>query len=135
MVLLRPVSKKVWQRKGSEHEGGTYQENKRVLDTVTDIWILEQIYKFCIGMTKEGQEMPRVTINKNKYLQKDLREFITGRMKSLGKNQAYMGEKLNISQPTFGYRLRKSTFTNAQLPIIFKELEATDEEILRLMKL
>lgn len=23
-----------------------------ILDTVTDIWILEQIYKFCIGMTK-----------------------------------------------------------------------------------
>lgn len=79
--------------------------------------------------------MPRVAINKNKYLQKDLKEWMIGRMKSLGKNQEYMGEKLNITQPTFGYRLRNSTFTNAQLPIIFKELEATDEEILRLMKL
>lgn len=79
--------------------------------------------------------MPRVSINKNKYLQKDLREWMIGRMHTLGKNQEYMGEKLNITQPTFGYRLRNSTFTNAHLPIIFKELEATDEEILRLMKL
>lgn len=79
--------------------------------------------------------MPRVAINKNKYLQRDLREWIKGRMDTLGKNQAYMGEKLNLSQQTFGYRLRNSIFTNAQLPIIFKELEATDEEILRLMKL
>ena len=27
-----------------------------ILDTVTDIWILEQIYKFCIGMTKQEKE-------------------------------------------------------------------------------
>lgn len=79
--------------------------------------------------------MPRVSINKNKYLQKDLQEWIIGRMYTLGKNQEYMGERLNLTQQTFGYRLRNSSFTNTQLPIIFKELEATDEEILRLMKL
>lgn len=79
--------------------------------------------------------MPRVPINKKKYLQTDLREWMKGRMDTLGKNQAYMGEKLNISQQAFGNRLKKGKFDNVQLYVIFKELEATGDEILRLMTL
>lgn len=79
--------------------------------------------------------MPRVAINKKKYLQTDLREWMVGRMDSLGKNQEYMGEKLNISQQAFGRRLRDGNFNNVQLYVIFKELEATDDKILQLMKL
>ncbi len=79
--------------------------------------------------------MPRVAINKKKYLKTDLREWMTGRMNTLGKNQAYMGEALGISQPAFGKRLHEANFTNDQLYIIFKELEATDDNIVRLMRL
>lgn len=79
--------------------------------------------------------MPRVSINKKKYLQTDLREWMKGRMDTLGKNQAYMGERLNITQQAFGRRLRNGVFDNTQLYVIFKELEATGEEIIRLMKL
>lgn len=79
--------------------------------------------------------MPRVSINKKKYLQTDLKEWIRGRMNTQGKTQAYMGEKLNITQQAFGNRLRKGVFDNTQLYVIFKELEATGEEILRLMTL
>jgi hypothetical protein len=79
--------------------------------------------------------MPRVSLNKKKYLQTDLREWMKGRMDSLGKTQAYMGEKLNITQQAFGHRLRNGVFDNTQLYVIFKELEATGEEILRLMTL
>lgn len=79
--------------------------------------------------------MPRVAINKKKYLQTDLREWMKGRMDSLGKNQKYMGEKLNISQQAFGRRYRIGKFDNTQLYVIFKELEATGDEILRLMTL
>lgn len=79
--------------------------------------------------------MPRVTINKKKYLKTDLREWMEGRMDTLDKNQAYMGVALGISQQAFGNRLNKANFTNEQLYIIFKELEATDDNILRLMKL
>ena len=73
--------------------------------------------------------MPRVAINKKKYLQTDLREWMKGRMDTLGKNQAYMGEKLSMSQQSFGKRLRNGNFNNVQLYVIFKELEATDEKI------
>ena len=79
--------------------------------------------------------MPSVAINKKKYLQTDLREWMKGRMDTLGKNQAYMGEKLSMSQQSFGKRLRNGNFNNVQLYVIFKELEATDEKILQLMKL
>lgn len=79
--------------------------------------------------------MPRVAINKKKYLQTDLREWIKGRMYSLGKNQEYMGQLLGISQQGFGYRCRSGKFDNTQLYVIFKELKASDAEILRLMKM
>lgn len=79
--------------------------------------------------------MPRVAINKKKYLKTDLREWISGRMKTLGFNQNDMGELLGISQQAFGCRLRKSNFSNDHLYALFEKLQATDEEILRLMKL
>ena len=79
--------------------------------------------------------MPRIHLKKKEYLKTDLREWMTGRMDTLEKNQAYMGAVLGISQPAFGKRLSKANFTNEQLYIIFKELEATDENIIRLMRL
>ncbi len=79
--------------------------------------------------------MPRVAINKKKYLQSDLISWMKGQMYTLSKNQAYMGEKLDMTQQAFGKRLRKGRFDNVQLYIIFKELEATDDKILQLMKL
>lgn len=79
--------------------------------------------------------MPRVVINKKKYLKTDLREWMLGRMQILGKNQEHMGAALGISQQAFGTRLRNANFTNEQLYIIFAELEATDDNILRLMRL
>ncbi len=79
--------------------------------------------------------MPRVTLNKKKYLQTDLREWMLGRMNTLKKNQNYMGEKLGITQQAFSRRLREGNFDNIQLYVIFKELEAEDSTILRLMRM
>lgn len=79
--------------------------------------------------------MPRVAINKKKYLKTDLREWMEGKMNTLDKNQAYMGAALGISQQAFGNRLSEANFKNDQLYIIFKELEATDNDIIRLMRL
>lgn len=79
--------------------------------------------------------MPRVTLNKKKCLQTDLREWMLGRMNTLKKNQNYMGEKLGITQQAFSRRLREGNFNNIQLYVIFKELEAEDSTILRLMRM
>lgn len=79
--------------------------------------------------------MPRIHLKKKEYLKTDLRLWVSGKMKILGKNQEHMGEALEISQQAFGTRLREANFTNDQLYVIFKELEATNDDIIRLMRL
>lgn len=79
--------------------------------------------------------MPRIKELKKDYMLKDMREWMIGRMKSLGIKQCDMADMLGISQPAFGQRLRTSNFRTDQLIDIFKRLQATDEEILRFIKL
>lgn len=79
--------------------------------------------------------MPRVPIYKKKYLQTDLTEWMIGRMHTLGLTYRDMAELLDISITAFGKRVKEGNFRNTQLYEIFKKLEATDEEILKLMKL
>lgn len=79
--------------------------------------------------------MPRVHILQKKYMLKDLSDWITGKMRIQKKSQAYMGELLGISQVAYGQRLRTGNFEFSQLIEIFKELQASDEEIIKLMKL
>lgn len=79
--------------------------------------------------------MPRVQINKKKYMLQDLSDWITGKMRIQKKSQAYMGGLLGISQVAFGQRLKNSNFEYSQLLEILKELQATDEEILKFMRL
>lgn len=79
--------------------------------------------------------MPRVHINKKKYMISDFRVWVIGKMNVLGKSQADMGNLLGISQPAFGKRLKESNFDYSQIITIFKELQATDEDIVKFMKL
>ena len=79
--------------------------------------------------------MPRVQLYKQKYMFQDLSDWITGRMRIMKKSQAYMGELLGISQVAFGQRLKKADFKYSQMIVILKELQATDEEILKFMRL
>lgn len=79
--------------------------------------------------------MPRVHINKKKYILQDFREWVVGRMHTLKKSQSDMGKLLGISQPAFSNRLENSKFDYSQILEILKILEATDEEILRFMRL
>lgn len=79
--------------------------------------------------------MPRVHGLKKKYMQDDLHEWIVGRMQHMKKSQDEMGQALDMTQPAFSWRLKDVNFTWKQLLVIFKELEATDEIILKFMKL
>ena len=60
---------------------------------------------------------------------------MVGRMHTLKKSHADMGTLLGISQPAFSNRLKKSNFDYSQILEILKVLEATDEEILKFMRL
>lgn len=84
--------------------------------------------------------MPRVAINKKKYMCRDLYAWIVGKMALLDMNQTDFGELLGITQPSAYERLKglkegKDTLKSIELAVIFKKFEATDEEILRFMKL
>lgn len=79
--------------------------------------------------------MPRVAIKKKEYKISDLSEWIAGRMYALHIRQQDMAELIGIQQPAFCHRLKKGLFTYGELLSILKHLKATDEEILKLMKL
>lgn len=84
--------------------------------------------------------MPRVAINKKKYMLRDLYVWINGKMLLKDVNQTRLGEMLGITQQAASVRLSglkegRDTLKHNDLAIIFKEFEATDEEILKFMKL
>lgn len=84
--------------------------------------------------------MPRVAINKKKYMLQDLYVWIKGKMDIFDMNQTDFGKLLGISQPSAYERLNglkkgKDTLKSIELAVIFKKFEATDEEILKFMKM
>lgn len=79
--------------------------------------------------------MPRVAINRKKYMVTDLIKWIVGQMHVMNIKQEEMGEVIGVNQSGFSKRLGKGKFTYVELISILKHLKATDEEILRLMKL
>lgn len=79
--------------------------------------------------------MPRVPINRKKYMVTDLIKWIVGQMHVMNVNQEEMGEVIGVNQSGFSKRLSKGKFTYVELISILKHLQATDEEILQLMKL
>lgn len=78
--------------------------------------------------------MPRVAIKKKDYMKKDLRAWMTGQMAVRKISQEKAGELIGLSQPAFCNRMKQGQFTYEQLLVLFKAFEATDEEILRMMK-
>lgn len=55
-------------------------------------------------------------------------------MKERKLNQKHMATKLGISQPAFGKKLANSQFTYADLLTVIQEIQPSDEEILKMMK-
>lgn len=78
--------------------------------------------------------MPRVAINKKRYMLSDFSEWVIGRMNTLGYTQKQMGEMIGIGQSAFSEKLRNRKFTLADAITLFQVLEASEEEIVRLMR-
>lgn len=79
--------------------------------------------------------MPRVAIKKKEYMLSDFGEWVVGRMKKFKVNQTQMGKLIGLSQPAFCQKLKKNQFSLEDAMTFFKVFKATDEEILRLMKM
>lgn len=79
--------------------------------------------------------MPRVSIKKKEYMANDLVKWINRRRADLNLRQRDLAELLGISQPALSNRLEKGLFDYMDMIKIFKVLNATDEEILKIMKM
>lgn len=79
--------------------------------------------------------MPRVSVKKKEYKVSDLSKWIVAKMYEKKVRQEEMAGLIGISQPWFSCKLKKNQFTYGDLLTILKRLEATDEEIIKLMKL
>lgn len=87
--------------------------------------------------------MPRVAIKKKDYMITDLQGWITGRMRIKRIRQADLAAELHITPQALSARLKpadkgrapKDLFSYGDLLTIFKVLEATEEEKIRLMSL
>lgn len=90
--------------------------------------------------------MPRVALTveqKKQYKIRDLAVWVSGRMRILGLTQQDLAKELDVTQAAVSKKLRASTYTNrnadpiscGELIILFNLLEATPEEIVRLLTL
>ena len=78
--------------------------------------------------------MPRVTLKKKEYKVSDFSKWIIGKMYERGLTQANMACLIGITQQAFGRRLKLGMFSYYEMLVLLEKLDATDEEILRLMK-
>ena len=83
---------------------------------------------------KREKEMPKVYLTKQEELKNKLVTLIYGTMKVKRLSQAHMADKLGISQPAFGKKLKNKQFTFGDLVTIFNELDIQDDQILSVMR-
>lgn len=80
--------------------------------------------------------MPRVHINKDKYIEADAVAFIRGKTKEQGLTDTDIAHEIGITQSSYSNRVRKKKmqFDYMDLFKIIQRLELTDEEIIKLMR-
>lgn len=71
----------------------------------------------------------------NKYQKavRKFREFVIGRMKSLGLSQSEVAEDMYLKQTTFSYKLRNNNFNFEELVRLFEILNVEPDELVGLM--
>ncbi len=85
--------------------------------------------------------MPRIALNKKSYMLKDLPGLLIGKAYTKKLKQGDIAKYLGITHPSLSERFKRcredgvDIFHYGELLTLFKELEFTDEEILRMMKL
>lgn len=77
--------------------------------------------------------MPRVKLDPL-YRRKLLREKIVGRRKTLRISQSDMGDLLGINQSAYSKKEKSCEFNVDDLNVLFKTLDFTDKEILKLFR-
>lgn len=79
--------------------------------------------------------MPRVTpLIQEDRLKQTLTEFIVGRMKILHIKQKDLADEFDVNRPAISKRISNCTWTYYDLVKLFRILNATNEDIINLMK-
>lgn len=80
--------------------------------------------------------MPRVTINKEKYMEADAVAFIEGKTREAGKMDKDIAEAIGLSAPSYCIRKKddQMKFSYPELVKMIVVLRLTDEEIVKLMR-
>lgn len=80
--------------------------------------------------------MPKVLpLGKTERKKEEFRKWIKGKRSAESVTEEMLGKKLGISQQAAGQKMRKSQYTYTDLLILFQAVNATEEEILKMMKL
>lgn len=61
-------------------------------------------------------------------------DWVARRIKRAGYSQEAMSKKLGITQQGLSYRIKRNNFSYEDLKAIFKEVEASDQEIIKVMR-
>ena len=79
--------------------------------------------------------MPRVHLKKKDYKVNDFCKWLKGKLASEGISQTELAEVINLTQPTISYKIKTGQFDLKEIITIFDFLKATDEEIIKAVKL
>ena len=78
--------------------------------------------------------MPRVAINKRKYMITDLYAYIYGEMRVNKISQEVLGKECGLSQQVLGKRLKNQTLDIKDLITIFSYFDTPEEKIIYFLK-
>lgn len=80
--------------------------------------------------------MPKVLpLGRTERKKEEFRKWIRGKRSAEGVTLEKLGKEMGISQQAAGAKLRKSQYSLEDLLVLFRSVNATDEEILEMMKL
>lgn len=80
--------------------------------------------------------MPKVLpLGKTERKKEEFRKWIKGKRSAEDVTEEMLGKKLGITQQAAGRKMRESQYTYTDLLILFQAVNATEEEILQMMKL
>lgn len=79
--------------------------------------------------------MPKVYLKRKEYKVSEFTKWVYGSMKLANENQTDIGILLGITQQGLSYKLKHGTFTLYETITLLAHFNATDKEIIHIMKL
>lgn len=80
--------------------------------------------------------MPKVLpLTKIERKKLEFKKWIKGKKASEDITESHIGAEMGVSQQAVNYKIRKSQYSYTDLVILFKTVNATDEEILQMMRM